>query len=65
MLSLCMLWLVWMTTEPFGCSALHAIVVGKFDALWSHADESTENVKAAGKEGKKEDKEKKVIKKKK
>ena len=54
-----------MTTDLFGCSALHAIVVGKFDALWSHADESTENVKAAGKEGKKEDKEKKVIKKKK
>jgi hypothetical protein len=30
---------------------LHALVVGKVDALWMHSDDSTASVKAAGKEG--------------
>ena len=27
------------------CSVLHSLCVGKFDALWSHADESSEDQK--------------------
>lgn len=44
--------------DIFCVSFLHALLVGKFDALWSHADESTVNVKAAVKEGQVSDKKK-------
>jgi hypothetical protein len=36
--------------NPHHRSALHALFVGKFDALWSHADESQEQQKLSKKE---------------
>ena len=54
-----------MQPDALACSALHALCVGKFDALWSHADEATGGANdAEAEEGKKADKVKKVAKKK-
>jgi hypothetical protein len=52
------LFLQLLSSDRLRRSFLHSLVVGKFDALWSHADESTVSSKAVAKEGHVADKKK-------